>query len=158
MKQESNRSDTLLTEEQSKMLTLLIQGETITDIANFLNRSRQTIYEWLKKPHVNFELNNRRQDLTNQGNAIILKDLKTYINNIKDLAKDDSDKRVALAANQYLINRVYGSPTNNLVVDDKNADSSSTDIGTIEKAIEDLKCNHTEGTEIITRKANKLEK
>lgn len=44
-----------------------------------------------------------------QGNSYIMKDLTTYIDNIKALANDKSDKRVALSANQYLLNRIYGN-------------------------------------------------
>lgn len=146
-----------LTQEQAEMIRLLIQGETITDIASRIGVARQTIYDWLKKDIVKFEMDRCRRELTNQGNALILKGLSTYVDNIKRLACDDSDKRVALAANQYLINRVYGSPTNNLSVSENSTEGEGTDIGTIEKALEDLKCNHTEGTEIITRKANKLD-
>jgi len=138
---------------------MYIRGETITDIADKLNRSRQTIYDWLKKPNVKFELDRRRQDLANQGNALILKDVKTYIGTIKDLAKDKSDKRVALAANQYLLNRVFGSPVNNLMVSDSSNDNVSDSIGEIEKAIESLRANNSyrDGAEIVKDKANKLD-
>ncbi|WP_065365619.1 helix-turn-helix domain-containing protein [Metaclostridioides mangenotii] len=146
-----------LTQEQAEMIRLLIQGETITYIADRIGVARQTIYDWKNKDIVKFELDRCRRELTNQGNALITKSLKTCIDNIFDLACDKTDKRVALAANQYLINRVYGSPTNNLSVNENSTEGVGTDIGTIEKAIEDLKCNHTEGTEIIMRKANKLD-
>ena len=48
-----------------------------------------------------------------------MKDITTYIENIQELARDKSDKRVCLAANQYLINRLYGNPTNSIVTEDK---------------------------------------
>ncbi|MCW6073504.1 helix-turn-helix domain-containing protein [Clostridium botulinum] len=101
----------ILTTKESDMITLLIEGVGITDIAKKLNVTRQTIYNWSSKDNVKAEFDRRRQELTRQGNNIIMKDITTYIDNIKVLANDKSDKRVSLAANQYLLNRVYGNPT-----------------------------------------------
>lgn len=100
----------ILTELQEKMITYLIAGENISDVAKKINVSRQTVYTWLKYDHVKVELDRRRQDLASQGNEYIRKDLLTYIDNIKDLANKSTDQRVKLAANQYLLNRVYGTP------------------------------------------------
>lgn len=117
----------ILTNKESDMITMLIEGVAITDIAKKLNVTRQTIYNWQEKDHVKAELDRRRRELSRQGNSIILKDLTTYIDNIKNLANDKSDKRVSLAANQYLLNRIYGNPTN--VVED-NTDSTGDNVDT----------------------------
>lgn len=101
----------VITQQQSDMITMLIEGHSITDIAKKLNITRNTVYAWMKRDHINAELDKRKQELKSQGNQMILKDLSTYIGNIKDLANDKSDKRVSLAANQYLLNRIYGNPT-----------------------------------------------
>ncbi|RXI55335.1 helix-turn-helix domain-containing protein [Clostridium tetani] len=106
------------------MITMLIEGVGITDIAKKLNVTRQTIYNWQEKDHVKAELDRRRRELSRQGNQMILKDLTTYIDNIKNLANDKSDKRVSLAANQYLLNRIYGNPTN--VLEDNSTNESDT--------------------------------
>lgn len=105
--------------QQYDMIALYLKGENITDIAKKLNVNRKTIYNWLEKDNVKAELDKRRRDLTNQANQILMKDITTYIENIQELARDKSDKRVCLAANQYLINRLYGNPTNSLVTEDK---------------------------------------
>lgn len=101
----------MLTKDQEKLITMLIEGNRITDIAKKIGVSRQTIYSWKDNSEVKAELDRRKQDLANQGNQLILRDLTTYIDNVKDLANDKSDKRVCLAANQYLLNRIYGNPT-----------------------------------------------
>ena len=131
----------ILSQQESDMIVMLIRGETITDIADRLGVNRKTIYNWLNKDYVKVELDKRKQELTHQGNNIILKDLTTYINNIKALANDPSDKRVALAANQYLINRIYGTPTNIVEVGD-NADNTATEVNKIEIALSKMKSNH----------------
>ncbi len=104
-------SDKVITKQQEEMVSMMLSGEAITDIAKKLHCSRQSIYDWLKKDDVKAEVDRRRHDLINQGNQLIVNDLASYINNIKVLANDKSDKRVSLAANQYLINRIYGNPT-----------------------------------------------
>lgn len=101
----------ILNEKQEKMISMLIEGETIAGTARAINVTRSTIYSWLSKDNIKAELNKRRQEIVNQGNNYILKDVKSYIDKIKELAKDKSDKRTCLAANQYLMNRVYGNPT-----------------------------------------------
>lgn len=111
----------MLTKDQEKLITMLIEGNRITDIAKKIGVSRQTIYSWKDNSEVKAELDRRKQDLANQGNQLILRDLTTYIDNVKDLANDKSDKRVCLAANQYLLNRIYGNPT--AVVETNNEDT-----------------------------------
>lgn len=132
-------NENILTQQQSDMINMMIAGENITDIAKKLNVNRNTVYNWLKKDHVRAELDKRKQELTNQGNRIIMKDLSTYIGNIKELANDKSDKRVCLAANQYLINRVYGSPTSNVNVDGTNDDTDVQDVGDLENELKNFK-------------------
>lgn len=97
--------------QQENMITMIMQGENITSIAKKLNVTRGTVYSWLNKDNIKAELDKRRQDIVTQGNNCILKDVNSYIENIKVLANDKTDKRVCLAANQYLLNRIYGNPT-----------------------------------------------
>jgi transposase-like protein len=108
-----------ITRQHEEMITMLIMGENISDIAKKLSVQRQTIYNWLGRDDVKVEIDRRRAELSRQGNEFIRKDLLTYINNIKELANDKSDKRVCLAANQYLINRIYGNPSSQATSEDK---------------------------------------
>lgn len=103
---------------------MIIEGEKITDIAKKIGVSRVTIYSWKDSDEVKAELNRRKQDLAHQGNNYIMRDLYTYIDNIKALANDKSDKRVCLAANQYLINRIYGSPASTVETTTDNDEDS----------------------------------
>jgi ribulose 1,5-bisphosphate carboxylase large subunit-like protein len=128
----------LLTKDQEEMITLMIQGEKITDIARKLDKARSTIYEWMKLDSVKAEMDRRKQELAHQGNNYILRDLITYIDNIKALANDRSDKRVCLAANQYLINRIYGNPTNTLEVSSE-TDDSNVNESELEKELDKFK-------------------
>lgn len=123
--------DDVLTEKQSCMVNCLIEGENITDIAKQLNVSRQTIYDWMKRENVKAEIDKRRQEITRQATAIILQDITKNIRNIQALANDPSDKRTALAANQYLINRIFGNPKDQLEIGDGQEQDSGLDNETI---------------------------
>lgn len=116
----------VITTQESSMLTMLMKGENITDIAKTLNVNRGTIYNWLNKESVKTELNRRKQELATQANQLIMRDLATYIDNIKALANQKDDKRVSLAANQYMVNRAIGTPTG--VADrDESVDNDTVD-------------------------------
>ncbi|AVP61705.1 resolvase [Clostridium botulinum] len=128
----------VLTVKQSDMITMLIEGHSITDIAKKLNVTRNTIYAWMNKDNVKAELDRRKRELAHQGNQIILKDLTTYIDNIKNLANDRSDKRVSLAANQYLLNRIYGNPTS-VVEENSNENNDNLDTNVLEEELNKFK-------------------
>ena len=128
----------MLTRPQEEAITMYIEGNTISDIARSLKVTRNTIYNWLDKSEVKAELDRRKQCIATQGNQYILKDLKTYIDKIKELAKDKSDKRVCLTANQYLLNRIYGNPT--AVVDEEsNTDNVSVNENELEEQLKKFK-------------------
>lgn len=129
----------VITKAQDDMITMLIIGENITDIAKKLNVTRNTIYSWMSKDNVKAEIDRRKQELAHQGNRYILKDLISYIDNIKELANDKSDKRVCLAANQYLINRIYGNPTSTVEVSNADTDNSSMSETELEQEINKFK-------------------
>lgn len=113
----------IINQQQDDMISMILKGENITTIAKKINVTRSTIYSWLNKDFIKNEIDRRRKDIVNQGNNYILKDAKSYIDNIKTLANDKSDKRVCLAANQYLLNRIYGNPTS--VIESNGEDGSN---------------------------------
>ncbi|ENK0839177.1 helix-turn-helix domain-containing protein [Clostridium botulinum] len=128
----------VLTVKQSDMITMLIEGHSITDIAKKLNVTRNTIYAWMNKDNVKAELDKRKRELAHQGNQIILKDIITYVDNIKGLANNSSDNRVKLAANQYLLNRIYGNPTS-VVEESKENNNDNLDTNVLEDELNKFK-------------------
>lgn len=111
-----SKINNVLTKQQSDLVNCLIEGDTVTEISNKLGVSRQTVYDWMKRDIVKAELDNRRREITRQATAMILKDVGKNIANIQALANDPTDKRTALAANQYLINRIFGNPKDQVEV------------------------------------------
>lgn len=128
----------MLTKDQEKMITMLIEGHRITDIAKKIGVSRQTIYSWRNNEEVNAELDQRRQDIKNQGNAHILKDVSTYIDEVKKIAKESTDQRVKFSANKYLIDRTLGVPK---ALGDESVDNQddSTDVLELEAELKRFK-------------------
>lgn len=131
----------MLTKEQEKAVALYIEGNKITDIAKVVRKSRQTVHSWLNLDEVKAELDKRKQDLANRGNQLILKDITTYIDNIKTLANNCTDNRVKLAANQYLLNRVYGNPTGILEVNEDD-NNNGTDVFELEAELKKFKVKY----------------
>lgn len=119
---------THITEQQENMITLLIMGENVTDIAKKIGVNRNTIYLWLERDYIQAELKHRRTEIAEKANQLILKDLGTYINNIKELAGDRTDKKVCLAANQFLVNCVYGDTSGTVEFASKRSNRNISEI------------------------------
>lgn len=130
----------IITKEQDIMIDMILQGETISDIAKSIGCTRQSIYNWKDKPHIKAEIEARRQDLKKTAHNVIVRDVCTYVENIKELANKSTDQRVRLQANKYLIDQCLGSPTaakEDLTLakdDDKNKDTND-----LKKELEDIK-------------------
>lgn len=123
---------------KEKLVEMFIGGEKVTDIAKLLDVERQTVYNWLDKKEVKIAIDKRRRQLANQGNQIIMKDLDTYIANIKELANDKSDKRTSLAANQYLINRIYGNTAQTIITKDSDDMQDFIPLDDLEKELDEF--------------------
>lgn len=130
----------MITEKQSKMIELMIQGWSVTDIAKEVGVNRGTIYCWKERDDVIIEMNRRKNDLRKAGNQRILYKLDNYIENIQKIAQDTSDKRTCLEANKYLINRIYGSPTTNISEDsEKKGHDDEVDTDILKDKLKEMK-------------------
>lgn len=131
----------LLTQEQDRMIDEIIKGTSIAEIARLLTISRQTIYVWLRKDYISAELENRRKLFKKRANDNIVKDVNTYVDNIKLLANGSKDEKIRLQANKYLIDRALGVPTKaeheevNNTGDKENINGLKDELKEIKKAI-----------------------
>ena len=121
-----------------ELVILYTSGEKIVDIAKKMNICRQTVYDWLAREETKASLEKHRRYLERQGNEIILKDLSGYIDNIKKLAGQADDKRTSLAANQYLIDRVYGKTTAKIELDASSKPQDYIDDDIIDAELNDV--------------------
>lgn len=120
----------MISNAQEEVIQLIVNGENISTIARKLNKSRQTIYTWIKNPEFKAEIELRQQMLKQQARDKINSNILTCIDHMKELALTSTDPRVKLQALKYLLDRSLGTPTaekNDTVVveDDKNKDINS---------------------------------
>lgn len=100
--------------DRRKILAIdkLVEGKlTRTDIAKFVGISRNTLYDWLKDDVFVAEWNRRVQALKGFAEKKVEAGVDFYMNNLLELAADDSNKRVQAQVNQYLMDRALGRPT-----------------------------------------------
>lgn len=101
----------MITKEQYDMIDMIIQGTSIAAIARKLNKSRTTLYLWLKLDEINKEMENRKTDMKNAAKDKIIINVDKCVNNILELANQAKDPRVKLQANKYLLDQAIGSPS-----------------------------------------------
>lgn len=118
----------MISKDQEEVIQLIVEGENISNIARKLNKSRQTIYTWLKSPEFNAEIELRQQMLKKQARDKINSNVVTCIDEMKELAFKSTDQRVKLQALKYLLDRSLGTPTaekeEKLIVDSNSSDEN----------------------------------
>lgn len=103
----------MLSNEQIEALSLLAEGEIVSVVAKKLNKSRQTIYNWLGNDEFRQELNIRKNKIKKLARDKFLSCVGNSIENIKQLANECTDPRVRLQANKYLVDQCLGIPGTN---------------------------------------------
>ena len=101
----------MITEQQSQMIDLLIQGEQKTNIATRLGVSRQTIYAWLQLKEVKKEKQKRLNDIKKEAKNKIATKVDNCIDVIYEIALKSKDTRTKFQAAKYLCDQFIGSPT-----------------------------------------------
>lgn len=120
----------ILTKEHYEFIDLYLEGRNITEISKVLNKSRQTLYTWLKYEGVQVEIENRKSTIRKEAKDKINMFLNTCVDEMKELALNSTDQRVKLQAIKYLMDRALGTPTatkEDTIVsngDDKNNDDT----------------------------------
>lgn len=130
-----------LTEDQSKMIDLVIKGRNITDIAGIVHKSRTTIYNWLELDVVKEELENRRSEMKKAAKDRIATEANSCIDEIVDMAHNCKDSRIRFQANKYLVDHYLGVLSSKELNNDgsnKDDDNKFIDINTMLAEIEEM--------------------
>lgn len=129
----------ILAKDQYEFIDLYLEGVNITEISKVLNKSRQTLYTWLKYEAVQVEIENRKARIRNEAKDKINMFVNTCVDEMKKLALNSTDQRVKLQALKYLLDRSLGTPTaeknDTVVVEDDN----NKDINALKKEFAELK-------------------
>ncbi|MBP3931775.1 MAG: helix-turn-helix domain-containing protein [Peptostreptococcaceae bacterium] len=127
-----------LGEKQYKVMELIIQGETISDIAKMMKVSRGTIYNWLDDENFKADLNKQRQEIKDASKERINANIGIYIGELHKIATTSPSEKARIEASVYLLNRVLGTPTRvqQDITEDTNKEDNSINIDDIVQGIE----------------------
>lgn len=127
-----------LGEKQYKVMELIIQGETISDIAKMMKVSRGTIYNWLDDENFKADLNKQRQEIKDASKERINANIGIYIGELHKIATTSQSEKARIEASVYLLNRVLGTPTRvqQDITEDTNKEDNSINIDDIVQGIE----------------------
>lgn len=119
-------------------MELIIQGETISDIAKMMKVSRGTIYNWLDDENFKADLNKQRQEIKDASKERINANIGIYIGELHKIATTSSSEKARIEASVYLLNRVLGTPTRvqQDITEDINKEDNSINIDDIVQGIE----------------------
>ena len=129
-----------LGEKQYRTMELIIQGETISDIAKMLKVSRGTIYNWLDDENFKADLNKQRQEIKNASKERINACIGIYISELHKIATTSQSEKARIEASTYLLNRVLGTPTRvqQDITEEETKENNNIDIDSVLQEI-DLK-------------------
>lgn len=129
-----------LGEKQYRAMELIIQGETISDIAKMLKVSRGTIYNWLDDENFKADLNKQRQEIKNASKERINACIGIYISELHKIATTSQSEKARIEASTYLLNRVLGTPTRvqQDITEEETKENNNIDIDSVLEEI-DLK-------------------
>lgn len=101
-----------LEEKKLRAIELLASGENISNTAKLVGVNRKTISAWMKKEEFKADVDRKRRELKSNIESKLLLNIDPIINRVLDIATHSKSDKTALDACTYLINRVYGTPTN----------------------------------------------
>lgn len=129
-----------ITELQSKIIDMVLEGYEKTKIAKELNIARSWLYKILDKPEVKAEMEARRAQLRKAANDKITGKVGSLAEEMLDLALNATDQRVKMQSIKYLLDRALGTPTiakedenDSGNKDDKNKNDLKNDLEEIKK-------------------------
>ena len=127
-----------LGEKQYRAMELIIQGETISDIAKMLKVSRGTIYNWLDDENFKADLNKQRQEIKNASKERINACIGIYISELHKIATTSQSEKARIEASTYLLNRVLGTPTRvqQDITEEETKENNNIDIDSVLQEIE----------------------
>lgn len=117
----------MLDDKKLKMIELVLEGKyTIVDIAKMIPCSRQSIYDWLALEEVKAEMDIRLQRVRKHSVDRFTSQLEPVIDELYKMAMT-AEPRVKVQACKYICDRVLGTPSNNVSIEDNRDSITSED-------------------------------
>lgn len=120
----------MLDERKEKVITMMMEGNGITETAKIVGIARQTIYDWMELEEFKEELDKRRRDIVSKANNMILNKLTTCTDELIKIATEGKSEKVRSDTAAYLIDRILGKTTTKIEtnVEQDNSNNVSKDI------------------------------
>lgn len=133
-----------LTDKQIQAIELIVQGESISDVAKLIGVSRTTVSTWKNKDELfKAELDKSLQALKSDVETQILNNINPLMNRLIKIALKSSSDKTSLDAIIYTLNRLLGTPTNKTqdISSSINDDKEIKDINSMLKEIDNKENN-----------------
>ncbi len=129
-----------LNDKQIKAIELLVQGESVSDVAKIIGASRTTVSTWKNKDELfKAELDKSLQALKSDVETQIMNNINPLTAKLIKIALKSNSDKTSLDAIIYTLNRVLGTPTNK--IQDINNDNSKNEIVDIDDMLNDISDN-----------------
>ncbi len=104
----------MLTERMIQEADLYSKGTKIVDIAKLVGVSRQTIYDDMKRPEWKAKVDECLAEAKGCAENLLNNDIGLYVAELKKIALTGKSEKNRMECLQYLLNRVYGTPTSKI--------------------------------------------
>ena len=131
----------ITTKEKDDMINMLLSGINIAEIARQCNGTRATIYAWKKEPIIVAELERRREQLKKSAQDKIISNVDKCIDNMYQMANQNSDQRVRYQANKLIIEMALGKATTTVANgnDSNVGDADNNNTNDLKKEIDNIR-------------------
>lgn len=109
---------------QDKFVQMYCMGMKMVDISKEFGVDRSTVYLWKDRKDIKEKIEKYRQDIEDTGRNFIKGRYIEYLKNVNELANQTEDKRTALSANQFLIEKMDGKAIANIDVNTTNSNDN----------------------------------
>lgn len=138
----------MLDVRKEKMIELHLLGTQKTVIARELGCNRASIYNWLEDAEVKQEIEKRQKEIISKSNSFILGNVQTHLDVLHSIAVDQKDKRSALTASIYLIDRALGKIPTKIDPEEESPQKGSASVEDVRKTFAEMRLINGVGKEI----------
>ncbi|MCR1952858.1 helix-turn-helix domain-containing protein [Clostridium sp. DSM 100503] len=128
-----------ISELQSRIIEMILEGKEKTKIAKELNIARSWLYKLMDKPEFKAELETRRNHLRKSAKDKITGQVNTLTDEMLKLARESTDQRVKYNAIKYLLDRSLGVPTTAKEEDNSDDKEKNKDVNDLKAEMEEIK-------------------
>ncbi len=139
-----------MTENQKKIVSLYLEGETITNIAKLVGVSRQTVYNNMQHSEVKASIDEGLASSRKNISDKITASSEVYINELAKIALTSKDEKLRAQCLQYMLDHTIGKATTR--IESKSTTSSENAVEDIDDMLKELE-DYDNIVELPKRKA-----